>query len=274
MDNIPANLLEIIKDARQNALLAREIDVEGVPYLITPAGTTATQINLKDLVDKIEAASAHPRRIRESRKFVDVESLDAYVSKFFDGQTTLAFGSISQKTCTVCFDYHDTASHEPSWCTHTATLVADPTPEWSALRSFAGKWMTQVEMAEFIDRWDFLAIEPPAAHLAELAVNLAGTVTGNFKAQIRRESGTATFSWDEQTDTGQIRVPTKIKVGVAPFYFADVTEMDLIFRFRIHDGKPQFQFDNRNAGRVEYIALKKIFDEVEAATSLKVMVQP
>lgn len=240
----------------------RQVDLLGKEALIS-----SSEIKIKDLEEFANA----PYRLKAAEQFIDAGSFATYVNRFATNDTLL-FGSVSKKTVTAQIDYHGVGA--PSWRTHTATLQSIATPEWNAFTSASGKWFKQLEFAEFLEQWNHVVISPDAAELSEVALNLEGSVDGRFAAKINRFNGSVTFNFQEETTTGQVRVPTQIVIAVCPFHHSPLQDVRVLLRFRINDGHPIFQIVIPNAPLIEEESLKQLFASVEGSTGKPVLVGP
>lgn len=247
---------------------------ERYPYIQELDGhSVAVSVNSDDGsvgVITLESLAATPYRIREHQKFIDIRSYAAYVGQFRGA--TVQFGSVSRGNVLAVLDYH--ADNEPSWATHKAELVSMVTPEWAAFKKSNDKWFSQLEFADFLERWNHVIIEPEAAHISEIALNLEGSVDGVFQAKINRTNGASTFSYEEDVKTNKLTVPSKFKIAVQPFYSSVLTDILILLRFKIEGQRPKFQLVIQNVERIEYEALLEAFKKVEMETGEPVLVGP
>jgi uncharacterized protein YfdQ (DUF2303 family) len=224
-----------------------------------------------DTIHSLEEFESAPYRIKEHRQFADVASFAEYYKTFARGVTKL-FGSLKNKSVTAIFDYH--GPDAPSWATHKAELVSTVTPEWEAFRAANGKWFSQLEFAEFLEQWNHIVIDPEAAEIIEVALNLSGSTEGRFAAKINRHNGAVSMTYEEDTVTNQVRVPAKIAISCSPFVHSPLVDVLVLLRFRIQEGKPKFQIVIPNAQKVEIDAILAAFVAVGDATDDKVLVGP
>jgi uncharacterized protein YfdQ (DUF2303 family) len=257
------NTIESLKWAHElGSQILEEKTVDGEAFLVSRGPVTVTDL---------EEFGSAPRRTRVSQTFADPASLVAYLKRF-DSETVILIGSLGARTVEATLDYDLPGS--PSWREHKATLKSIVTPEWAALRKINEKWLSQTEAADFFETWNHIVVEPSAAHMAEVAMNLQGSLSGQFEAKIVRANGTATFKYVEEMETNNVKVPQKMHVAVWPFEGTPQIDVLVLVRFRIEDRKPKFQLVIQNAERIEAEALKAMFAEVEKATERTVLVAP
>lgn len=224
----------------------------------------------------LEKFRAHPDRIKQKVDLVGAPSFQGYYELFSNKGTTLLFAQNSKRTVTAKIDYHGFGLTEtsPSWCDHEATLHCVRTPEWQALCSASKKEFSQVAFADFLEEWNHIFIEPDAARIAEVAMNLEGSTNGAFQAKINRSNGNATFHYQEETTTNQVQVPTRLFVSISPFYSSDLVNVQINLAFRIKDQRPVFTPTIVNSARVEQEAFEVIVKQVEKGCGAQVLLQP
>jgi uncharacterized protein YfdQ (DUF2303 family) len=223
------------------------------------------------VVTDLEKFGDAPYRIRANKEFVDIPSFAEYMDKF-SGENTLLFGSLGGKSVTANIDYHGKGA--PSWASHTAVLKSLVTAEWKALTAANGKWIKQQEFAEWLTEWNHIVVEPESAALAEIALNLEGSIDGKFAARINLSNGSRVMTFQEDVNTGNVRVPTKIHVACAPFWHSPIVDVCVQLQIRINEGKPIFRVVIQNPDRIEHEALLKTFADVKEKTGMGVLVGP
>lgn len=255
-----AHLAEWVKD---NTVI-------GTHEVIDPNATPFLLHNGEKVIDLREFAEV-PSRIKTAPKFAHADSFCQYVNDF-KGSTTKLFASIKGGNITAAIDYH--GKDDPSWSTHEATLQPTRTPEWEALRATQGKPFQQAAFADWLDEWNHIVIEPDSAKIIEVANNLQGTTACSFKSTIQRTNGNMVFSYTEDTQTNQIKVPEKIHFSVPLFWGQDLTNIQVALRFRVPEGKPNFSLVIYNMQKLELDSLEVMMNKVEEVTGLKVLLQP
>ena len=129
----------------------------------------------------------------------------------------------------------------PGWGDFRAAIEFRATPQWAKWRAIDGKMLTQVLFAEFIeDNVEDIA-DPAGATMLEIATYLEATRSVNFRSGIRLSSGAIQFQNAEAIDAkvgaGQIEIPEKFTLGVAPIFGLPPYKVPVRFRYRIQDGK-------------------------------------
>lgn len=238
------------------------LDIEGRDFLVSHKAVVVTDL---------EAFRLTPDRTKREPIFADPASFATYFDKYAIDDSVL-IGSLTKRNIVATLDYDGLG--QPRWGDHTATYQAVVTPEWRALRAVNEKWLTQTEVADFFEIWNHIVVEPDAATMAEVAMNLAGSLNGQFEAKINRANGTATFVYREEVETNQVKVPSKIHFSVWPFEGTPEIKVIVNLRFKIEGGKPKFQMVIQNADRIEMEALKATFAQVSEATGRTVLVAP
>lgn len=213
----------------------------------------------------------NPERIKASNEFADAESFAKYVNDFKDADTRI-FASVKGGMVRAVLDYHRPS--QARWGDHVATLSPMKSPEWAALLSTCGKQMGQVEFAEWLEEWNHIIIDPQSAAMVEVAMNLQGSVNGQFQSTFNRANGSATFSYQEDVTTNQVRVPDRMHLTLSPYWGSKLVNVCVFVRFRIVDKRPKFILALSGVQKIESDALLEIVTEVESATGLPVLMTP
>lgn len=219
------------------------------PYAIVPK-----DCELRTLPDE----KLTPTRVIGTATLFDHNSLIAYVKRFSEGDAVL-FADVTRRQITAVLDYH--TSKDPSYASHRALFSAVFTPEWETWTKNAGKRMSQVEFAEFLDNNAAAVRRPSAADLYELALNMQGTKTAQFAGKVKPENGSFVFSYSEEVQgktAGTVEIPREIDLHLAVFRGTDEIDVRAKFRFRVEDGKLVLWYD---LPQVEKL-VRDMFDEV------------
>lgn len=249
---------------------AHYLGAQGIKTLTVDGNELALLPNGMSL-ESLEEFKTAPARIRDIREFVVLDSFAEYVNDFAIPATKL-FGSIKNRRVTAVLDYHEIDS--PSWATHSAYLNSLYTPEWEALRNLDSLFMNQTATAEWLEAWSHIVMKPDPAAMVEVAMNLQGAVNGTFAASVNRSNGSFNFSYQEDTVTNGVTVPTEATFRVAPFWYSAPQEVKAFIRFKMQDRKPVFKIEIPNLARIEYEALIAMFADVEKKLGRSVLVGP
>ncbi|HYG70465.1 MAG TPA: DUF2303 family protein, partial [Anaeromyxobacteraceae bacterium] len=218
-------------------------------------------------VHELEKTLAAPTRLRAKPTFSEMASFARYVNRFKNEATTV-FADRDRATVTAVIDFHE-SRELPSHCEHVATFVGKLSEAWKAWIGANRAKMNQVDFAEFIEANAADVIEPSGAALLEVASNLEVNRSVRFKSGIRLHDGRTNLVFEETTSgpgaKGEVAIPAKIVLAIAPFQGGDPYKVEARLRYRItDDGKVVFWYDLVRPDvvlRAAFDALVKTFAE-------------
>lgn len=231
--------------------------VEGVPHAILPPG-----YKLENFAHLLDA----PKHIEAHVKLVDAKSFIDYFQKFATDSTVI-FANEDGRTITAVFDYHDCDG--PAWGKHNATLSLTHSKEWKAWIAVNGKRVPQRDFAEFIEDNLKDIVEPVGATLLEVAKTLQASKTLSFRSGTELSNGQVQFQYNEVIKgeagaTGELTIPTKIKLGLRVFKGMDAYAVEARFRYRIDpEGALSFSYHLDNLDKVLEDAFEQVLNQVK-----------
>ena len=235
------------------------------PHLLLPEGVKAV-----DISDWLPT----PARVEADPQFVNAESFAEYVNRFKTGNTLL-FSSRGSGRIRAEIDYH-APDGTASWCDHSATLVLTKSEEWNAWTAKNEKQLSQIEFAEFLEDQNHCIIEPDAAKMVEIALNLKSTVDVTFESRVNVQTGGSTFVYKEDVKSADahLTMPNLLCIALPPFVDEKPIYMAVRLRYRINGGKPTFFYRLDRRSRVIDQAVAAVNEKVAQLTGLPVMVGP
>lgn len=243
----------------------QRIEEGPAPAILVPQGTSLLSL---------ESYLPAPVRVRERQEFIDPTSFAGYVTRFQKSETIL-IASVEKRTLSALIDYHGNEG-QPSWSDHRADLVSIISPDWQSWSDSNGQTMSQVEFAEFIEDQNHCIVEPDAARMIELALNLQSTTDVTFSSKINISNGLATFSYSESPSSGSqsISFPTKLHISLSPFRDSDPVDMNVRMRYRTNGGNPKIFYQLDRPDRVIEQSLRKEWEKASTQIGLPVLVGP
>lgn len=255
-------------EAEQVAMLARMAgepkEIKPQTFLVKPDGTA---FSLEFLQEK-------PNRIKISETFHDPQSWVEYVNKF-RSQDTMLFMVNNEKSVAAILDYHSPA--HPSWCTHRAEYIPRMNPNFRIWLDKNGQWLFQDVFAEFLELNTIKVTSHTAADLLEIATSLSATKSVVFRSSVKTQTGDVQFRYEEETTagagkTGDISVPSVIKIRCPIFDGAEDFEITMRLYFRIEDNRRlHFRFQIVELQRQLDLALESVLAKLEQAVGLKIL---
>lgn len=249
-------------------------ELEYSPFADSPAG------GIEDLGDGLHAAwfegraelidtEAHrrPHRPRQRETTVSVNNAESLVRYLvsLDGQTLGVDGKpqlwvdMSRPECPSLLAVFDPDGHR----THRARIRLTPTPEMAMLA--AGDYLKQPAFADMVERWAHLFESPDSATMLELAQTFRRNTIGDAQFGHQTSSGARTLILTETVETkagksGEITVPTEVRLSLQPFVGGATYTVHARFRHRVNGDHIYFALLPANLDRV--IAM-----EVDAITT-------
>ncbi len=234
--------------------------------VIVPAGATQTTIDTEAIVAPYRDT---PRRKKGQVALTTPASLSQYVNLHkVDG--TEVFADWRKRQAVAVINDHGTGA---GWGDHRATLTLVATPEWTRWAELDSKWLTQEQFAEHILDTTADVVDPPAAELMEMAETFVATKAVSFRSGSRLRDGQRQLTYVEEINAqagpaGNVSIPERILLRLAPFDGADVVEMSARVRYRINDGALRLGYVLDRPDLVLREAFANVMAGVEAATGI------
>lgn len=238
----PDGARAIIDAAREHAEPAT-IDPTKIAtnVFVVPSGATLKTVEFD------ERSLDRPLRVTGTTEVEDVASLLAYVNQYYGAKTTSAWVDMANhRTIAILNDAHGDLDQEdgtlPAWRDHRVKLQLAYTAEWQRWRSLDGKLMGQEEFARHIEMRELDIVNPDAATLLEIAQHFYATTKSDFRSGTRLASGEIEFHHVEETTatagrSGDLSIPAKFELVVAPFQGEDKVAVTVLLRYRVREGK-------------------------------------
>lgn len=231
--------------------------LDGVASIVVPEGGRHIEIDL-------ERFDPHPRRKHGVVHLHTPSSLTRYVCAHA-GVATMLYADATRAAVVAVLNDHQAVvdGNEPGWGDHIAGLTLRHTPEWVAWAGASGMWKEQDEFAEFVEDHIDDVVSPAGAELLELARTFEATKGAEFRSAIRLDSGQRQLTCAETItaragQTGQIVIPERFTLGLAPFEGVDPYRIEARLRYRINDGSLLLGFVLDRTERL----LRAVFDDI------------
>lgn len=263
------------------------LNVEGsVPVAVVPKGKTLE--SLKPFRD--EWADA-PDRIEGTATLLDEQSFVAHVN-LFKRYATVVFcdPSFDKPSFTAVYDYHTVIDLDPmpAFCRHRAVWPLKLSKEWAAWSASAGKWMSHVEFAEFLERhvpdvyWgdelseysklliDTLSLtRATPSQLVALSRNLTVNVDIAVASAQTLSSGEIALTYVENHRDGEgkpIKVPNAFFIAIPVILGGPTYQILARLRYRIASQRVSWAFELHRVDIVFDAAVKEICGRVQTET--------
>lgn len=231
-----------------------------LPYAVLPPGYTA-----KHLEEILPA----PRSINASPTMHELPGWLAYVNRFkLDTTWIMAGRTPDGATIQAALDYHGPG--KPSWCKHRASLQLKLSNQWRKWMGNSGKWLSQEDMAEFIQDNIRDVSAPPGAEMLEVFQTLLISKGVEFGSSINLDNGQVRFAYNEsvaaKTGAPDVVVPTEFSLGIPVFDYGASYAVGCRFRYKLDAKKLLLRFDCAQADRIVEDAIKVACDQIAVST--------
>lgn len=200
-----------------------------------------------------------------------VDDFCRYVNRLVDLDHTTVWCDMNRNRIVAVLDDH--ADHAAAgWRRHTVRLALQPEPDWLHWGKLHGKTTSQAGFAEHIEDGAHSVVQPSAADMLELATSMQAKRNVTFSQGSRLSTGDVALTFEEETQAkagarGQLEIPERFTIRVAPWTFVDPVDMTARLRWRIERGALQIGYTLLRPDRVMQDAfaglVAKVRDQVE-----------
>ncbi len=237
----------------------------GAPMTAIPEGW-----ELKDL--------AHLQPAPARRKgHIQADTQESFLAIWADealDQSRIYLSSPPRVSLTAVFN--DSKGDALGWRDHLCTYSMPFSDEWDTWTKEDAKLMSQVEFAHFVEKNlpDF--VSPDGASMMELAQSLEANKGVAFKSGVRLGNGAHQLRFEETIEAragakGDMNVPEIFKIGIPVFRGGSLYEVACRLRYRINGPTLVLGYEIDRGHKIVEHALKKLADQIEEATSRKII---
>ncbi len=242
----------------QQAVALQPFDPDQDYAVVSPDGSAS-------LLD-LEKFRETPDRPRGTFYPATIESLVGYVTTHkIDGATTIWVHEDSGKVVAVLDDHSQKA---PAWRQHRVELNLRPSSEWVFWTKADNQLMDQETFANHLQEGLPDILNPDGATLLEIAEKFHANTEVKFRSGVDRTSGEVKFLYDESieakatTAAGDIAVPRKFTLMLAPFIGEDKVEVEANLRYSAKGGNLHLGYKLERPERVVEAALDRVANEL------------
>jgi uncharacterized protein YfdQ (DUF2303 family) len=246
------------------------------PALLVINGTQVLLHDERLKLTAFEDQRERPHRIKKTVETTDAQSFIDYFNRFADDNSTI-FVDVENRSFLGVLDYHEgsadsEAANTPRHGSHLVSYKCPLTPE-------AKKWLdnnaakkNQTEFAEFTEEGAPEIVEPSAAEMLEIALTMQAKTGVDFSSGIRLDNGQVQLTYREDIQgtagtTGQMKIPSKIALGIQLFQGGDRYRVEANFRYRLSAGRMTLWYDLIRPHIALADAVKQIQEKIKAGMS-------
>lgn len=203
-------------------------------------------------------------------------SFSRYVNQHGEQLATTLYADRQTGRIDAVLNGHLADDDGAGWGDHRATLALTKTDPWKLWIGVSGQLIEQEAFAEFLEDRAADIVEPDAATLIEVATTLQSNGSVAWKSQVRLDNGLVQLAYEETAEAtagraGNMQIPHRIKLALAPFEGGDLYAVEARFRYRLRDGKLRIGIVLDRVDDVLRKAFGDVVDAVEEATDLVVL---
>ena len=184
-------------------------------------------------IKSLEQFQSQPNRVKAAAALDSVDSFCDYVNRFMELNTTIYMhmtGMTGNGGFVAVLDHH--GKDEPSWTDHTAMFMPKRSVEWEAWTGIHGRKLSQVELAEFIERNlnDIHQPEPSVMLQAALAFEANENLT--LASSMNLDDGTTKFQFTKENVNKSVTFPHRITIVIPVFENDAQQSLDVRIRYK------------------------------------------
>lgn len=193
----------------------------------------------------IPADRKDPRSKKAKIVFRDAKDFIAYINEHKMADHTRTFLDTTKPQervlATCVLDYHGAGAGLPNWGDHIATLECPVDDELKAWIDLVGQPQSQEAFALFIEDHAHTLARPSPAELIKVALQLQGTLTGSYTAQIDLDRSNATLHYEEK-DSGveTLEIPRQLDLYTPMFCGGSDETFKVNLAMKVLNGRPTF----------------------------------
>lgn len=235
-----------------------------IPYVLVPDG-----YELKDL----DSLFTKPSRKCGGITLLDAASFCTHIESQRNDDSVI-YCNPHVPRFTVVFNEH--AKDAAGWRDHTATWACPVSVEWTTWTGQNGKQLSHEKFAQFIEDNAPDCVMPDSATMIEISRSLEAKKSVQFGSSKRLDNGEHIIAYEEKIEgtvgKGQMPVPERFVIGIAPLDGGPKYRLDARWRYRIsQEGKLTMWFDLDRPHKIMEQAVKEVSEWIAAKTGMTVL---
>ena len=229
-------------------------------------------------VESLERFHTRPFRIRQCVTLQSIESFIDYVRVHHNDYSVIFFDE-DKMLAEFVADYHDTrpSPQAPDWCSHRAVYQAVYDERWVKWLKSDNEYMTQIELAHFIEQRvkDFVVPKdhptaPSGTDMLTLATDFVAKKDVVYSKGVNLANGDIQFQYSSKDHKGTMEVPSEFFVGIPLFKNNQPYVINARFRYRLVEDQLRFRFELMHLEDIRRFAVDAMLDELRKLSSLRV----
>jgi uncharacterized protein YfdQ (DUF2303 family) len=242
--------------------VAEQHGKQGTPFIVIPEG-----FKLDSLADLMPVAEK-----RLKAQFDELDSFNRYVNEHKNDDTRI-FSHVDGEGCSfeAIIDFH---GKEAAECKHRALYLCPKSIEWKRWTGANARPFNQTEFARFLEDNLIDIIDPQGSDILEIATSLEAKQSVDFASGVRLQNGAQKLAYQETIEAkagekGDITIPEKFTLGIAPFQNGEKWKLDARFRYRINSGKLTLSYELHRPHIIIEDACKGVVASIKDKTGIE-----
>lgn len=202
MSDFTEEVVGTLYDNSQPAGLELNLRTPDNPF-DAPVSVVVTRDGYNPKVHDLQEFLPYVRRRSGTVAFFDPASWVSYVQRYWVGDESAIFAGDTQIIAVLNHHPSETPGGRNDW---RAVLQLRETPEWQAWSQGAGKWVTQEELANFLELHATDVLSPTAAEVLEAVLDVRAHLSATFRKGINLRNGTIQLEYVRSSPTGVLRI--------------------------------------------------------------------
>ena len=247
---------QVIVDITREAAAGKLTDLDPTKLysVVIPAGFERQTIDPSEYLDI-------PKRAKGSVVTQTVDDFARYVTRHDSQDGTTVWVDMDRSLIVGVLDDH--GQEAPGWGEHRARLQLKATDQWAHWAKLDGRLVSQEEFAEHIEDGLKEIVEPEGATMLEVVQTMQGRTKAEWKSAIRLQDGSIGFTYHEDATAtaggkGQMEIPSRFKLGMAPFLGEEEYAVGARLRYRVNGGNLTIGYKLDRPGDVVRDAIDQI----------------
>lgn len=216
-------------------------------------------------IKSLEQFQPRPNRIKATPQLASTESFCAYLNRF-KGEETSVYIDVDKGVFTGIIDHH--GKEDPRWRDHTVSFAPKTSLEWRAWTELHEKWITQVDLAESVERLLHTIVEPEPNVVLQAALDFQSNENLVVGSAQNLDDGTVRFNFQKDNASSSVTFPHRISLAMPVFDNEPALRHEARIRYRVsNEGVLRFKFSFvLDPEKIHRDALLKLAETIEAST--------
>lgn len=162
-------------------------------------------------LESLESYQIQPNRINHVARLNSCDSFCQYVNRFKEPSTSI-YLNVNEGVFMAVLDHYDAG--EPDWAHHQAVFKPKRSIEWQNWMGILDRKLTQIELAEFIERVLDDIQEPMPNEMLQAALQFEANESMVLASDTNLDNGATRFVFSKDNKTAAVEFPHRIRIAI------------------------------------------------------------